>query len=116
MVVFPSGALLTFAGAAVVALSGIPREHAGIAGGLLGATTELSPTAGFVALVSIASSRTTALGGDATDTGAGRAAGYGLALDVAAVGFLVVAVVTYVALPRRPEAPSRQDEQRSTSP
>ncbi|MFJ2818906.1 hypothetical protein [Streptomyces sp. NPDC087294] len=115
MVVFPSGALLTFAGAAVVALSGTPREPAGIAGGLLNAATELGPTAGFVALVSIASSWTIVLGGDATDTGAGRVAGYGLALDVAAVGFLVVAVVTYVALPRRPEAPSRQDEQRSTS-
>ncbi|MFE7114802.1 MFS transporter [Streptomyces sp. NPDC057654] len=102
MVVFPSGGLLVFAGAAVVALSGVPREHAGIAGGLLNATTELGPTAGFAVLVSIASSWTTHLGGSATDAGAARAAGYGLALKAAAAGFLVVAAVTYLALPRHP--------------
>ncbi len=102
MVTFPPGALLVFAGAAVVTLSGIPREHAGIAGGLLNATTELGPTAGFAVLVSIASSWTASVGGGATDAGAARAAGYGLALKVAAGGFLLVAAVTYLALPRRP--------------
>ncbi|MEO3753279.1 MFS transporter [Streptomyces sp. B6B3] len=72
LVLLPAGVAASFAGAAVLATDGVPREQTGLAGGLLNTAMEFGPTVLFAALLT--------LGGDASSLAA-----TGAALAVAAL-------------------------------
>ncbi|MFI0989826.1 MFS transporter [Streptomyces exfoliatus] len=74
LLLLPAGGALSFAGAAVLAVEGVPADRAGLAGGVLNTAMELGPTVLFAALLT--------LGGDA------------VSLAAAAVLFTVLAAVT----------------------
>lgn len=92
MVLFPLGALLTFSGAAVIALKDVESDYAGIAGGLLNAATELGPTIGYAVLVAIFASWATPV----SVGGVSATSGIGPALSVASALFVTAAVVVSV--------------------
>ena len=62
----PAGAAASFAGAAVLATEGVPRQRTGLAGGVLNTAMELGPTVLFALLLT--------LGGDAWSLAATGAA------------------------------------------
>ncbi|MEV6250496.1 MFS transporter [Streptomyces sp. NPDC051742] len=65
LVLLPAGCALSFAGAAVLAVEGVPADRAGLAGGVLNTAMELGPTVLFAALLT--------LGGDAVSLAAAAA-------------------------------------------
>jgi MFS family permease len=87
LVVFPLGAGTAFAAAAVSAVHGVPPQRAGLAGGAFNTAMEVGPPLGLTLLAGLA----TAHSQDAAD-------GYAFALRVAAIAFVVTALI---ALPRR---------------
>jgi EmrB/QacA subfamily drug resistance transporter len=97
---------------AVAATSGVPREQAGLASGLLNTSRTVGASIGLAALATLAATRTThALGGVGATAGRTAAAltdGYTLAFTVAAIILLVTAAVAVLALPslrqRQPSA------------
>lgn len=74
LVLLPAGAAASFAGAAVLATTGVPERRTGLAGGVLNTAMELGPTVLFAVLLS--------LGGDA------------LSLAVTAGAFVALACAT----------------------
>ncbi|MFF8096274.1 MFS transporter [Streptomyces sp. NPDC016675] len=66
LVLLPAGAASAFAGAAVLATEGVPRQQTGLAGGVLNTAMELGPTALFAGLLT--------LGGDTSSLAAAGAA------------------------------------------
>ncbi|MFI9161782.1 MFS transporter [Kitasatospora aureofaciens] len=85
LLLLPAGAAASFAGAAVLATGGVAPERTGLAAGVLNTAMELGPTAGLAALMALAATRPTTVGGYAT---AFAAAAAGLALTAVAVGAL----------------------------
>ncbi|MFD4895580.1 MFS transporter, partial [Kitasatospora sp. NPDC058397] len=85
LLLLPAGAAAAFAGAAVLATAGVPPERTGLAAGVLNTAMELGPTAGVAALMALAATRPSVVGGYAT---AFAAAGAALALTALAVATL----------------------------
>ncbi|MFJ3220535.1 MFS transporter [Kitasatospora sp. NPDC086801] len=85
LLLLPAGAAAAFAGAAVLATAGVPPERTGLAAGVLNTAMELGPTAGVAALMALAATRPSVVGGYAT---AFAAAGVALALTAVAVATL----------------------------
>ncbi|MFJ4595723.1 MFS transporter [Kitasatospora sp. NPDC088861] len=82
LLLLPTGAATAFAGAAVLATAGVPPERTGLAAGVLNTAMELGPTAGVAALMALAATRPSVVGGYAA---AFAAAGTALALTALAV-------------------------------
>ncbi len=103
----PAGILTFGIGMAFVpvtlsATTGVAREDAGLASGLINTTRQIGGSLGLAALLTIAASRTTS---DATQGSAiAQTAGYTLAFGVAAALLALAAVVAAVVLPRMPRA------------
>jgi MFS family permease len=87
LLVLPFGIALTFAGATVAAVTDVPDEQAGLAGGVVNTAMEIGPTLGLAVLVSLAAAQA----GDATH-------GYGFALGIAAVAFILMAPIAALLL------------------
>ncbi|MFD4658782.1 MFS transporter [Kitasatospora sp. NPDC058444] len=85
LLLLPAGAAAAFAGAAVLATGGVPPERTGLAAGVFNTAMELGPTAGLAALMALAATRPTVVGGYAA---AFAAAAAGLALTAVAVAAL----------------------------
>ncbi|MFC7645087.1 MFS transporter [Streptosporangium lutulentum] len=58
IVLLPAGVASVFAGAAVLAVAGVPRRQAGLAGGVMNTAMELGPTVGLALLMTVAAART----------------------------------------------------------
>lgn len=103
---------LAFAGATVTALSGVPAERTGVAGGLVNTVMETGPTLGLAVLVSVATARTDSLRAAGHAPEAATTGGYALALLVTAAILLITALITVTSraepTPRseQPEEPS----------
>ncbi|MEV8342918.1 MFS transporter [Streptomyces niveus] len=76
LVLLPAGAAASFAGAAVLATTGVPERRTGLAGGVLNTAMELGPTVLFAVLLS--------LGGDAVSLAVTAGAFVALACATAA--------------------------------
>ncbi|GAA4224357.1 MFS family permease [Streptosporangium album] len=87
LLVLPFGIGLTFAGATVAAVADVPDEQAGLAGGVVNTAMEIGPTLGLAVLVSLAAVHA----GDTTS-------GYGFALGIAAVAFILIAPIAALLL------------------
>ncbi|MFJ9608822.1 MFS transporter [Kitasatospora sp. NPDC101176] len=85
LLLLPAGAAAAFAGSAVLATGGVPPERTGLAAGVLNTAMELGPTTGVAALMALAATRPTVVGGYAA---AFAAAAAGLALTAVAVAAL----------------------------
>ncbi|MFD5468599.1 MFS transporter [Kitasatospora sp. NPDC127059] len=85
LLLLPAGAAASFAGAAVLATGGVAPERTGLAAGVFNTAMELGPTAGLAALMALAATRPTVVGGYAA---AFAAAAAGLALTALAVAAL----------------------------
>ncbi|MFE7528830.1 MFS transporter [Kitasatospora sp. NPDC057542] len=95
LLLLPAGAAAAFAGAAVLATGGVPPERTGLAAGVFNTAMELGPTAGLAALMALAATRPSVVGG------------YAAAFAAAAAGLALTAVAV-AALPRTtPTAPER---------
>ncbi|MFF4923821.1 MFS transporter [Kitasatospora sp. NPDC001261] len=91
LLLLPAGAAAAFAGAAVLATGGVPPERTGLAAGVFNTAMELGPTAGLAALMALAATRPSVVGGYAA---AFAAAAAGLALTAVAVAALPRATPT----------------------
>jgi MFS family permease len=87
LLVLPLGIGLTFAGATVAAVADVPDDQAGLAGGVVNTAMEIGPTLGLAVLVSLAAVQA----GDTTS-------GYGFALGIAAVAFILIAPIAALLL------------------
>ncbi|HUR06299.1 MAG TPA: MFS transporter [Nonomuraea sp.] len=83
LLVLPLGIALTFAGATVAAVTDVPDEQAGLAGGVVNTAMEIGPTVGLSVLVSLAG---------------GTTSGYGFALGIAAIAFILMAPIAALLL------------------
>ncbi|RKT19705.1 MFS transporter [Streptomyces sp. 1114.5] len=102
LLLLPAGAAAAFAGAAVLATGGVAPERTGLAAGVFNTAMELGPTAGLAALMALAATRPTIVGGYAA---AFAAAAAGLALTAVAVAALPRTTTT--APPGTTTAPER---------
>ena len=100
LVVFALGAGHAFSGATVAALEDAPPHQAGLAGGVLNTAMEVGPTLGLALLLSLSALRTTRLTESGGDVAAAVTGGYAYALGVAAVAYLLAAVLCGLALRR----------------
>ncbi|MFF2118996.1 MFS transporter [Kitasatospora sp. NPDC058184] len=91
LLLLPAGAAAAFAGAAVLATGGVPPERTGLAAGVFNTAMELGPTAGLAALMALAATRPSVVGGYAA---AFAAAAAGLAITAVAVAALSRATPT----------------------
>jgi MFS family permease len=100
IVILPAGAALTFSGAAVLAAAGVPKQQAGLAGGVMNTAMELGPTLGLALLTGVAAARAA----HATAVGASpqvaTTSGYAWALAAAGLAFSLLAML--MAIPVRP--------------
>ncbi|GAA2995796.1 MFS transporter [Streptomyces lactacystinicus] len=87
LLLLPAVAAAAFAGATVLATGGVPPERTGLAAGVFNTAMELGPTAGLAALMALAATRPSVVGG------------YAAAFAAAAVGLALTAVAV-AALPR----------------
>ncbi|MFD8787390.1 MFS transporter [Kitasatospora sp. NPDC059599] len=85
LLLVPAGAAAAFAGAAVLATGGVAPGRTGLAAGVFNTAMELGPTAALAALMALAATRPSVVGGYAT---AFAAAAAGLALTAVAVAAL----------------------------
>ena len=90
LLVFPLGAGTTFAAATVSAMQDVRDEQAGLAGGLLNTAMEIGPPLGLTLLVSLAAAHS-------RDT----RQGYAFALRVAAVAFVITALIAAAPAPHQ---------------
>jgi MFS family permease len=100
LLVFPLGAGLTFAGATVAALHGVPDNRTGTAAALSNTAMEIGPTVGLAVAVSLAGARAAALRTTGAGAAGAAAGSYGFALTVAAVAFVVAAGLAAAGLGR----------------
>jgi EmrB/QacA subfamily drug resistance transporter len=88
---------------ALAATSGIPREDAGIASGLINTTRQIGACIGLAVLSTLAADRSKALHTSGTHA---LAAGYAFAFGVAAA-FALIAAITSIAIPHLPTQASQ---------
>lgn len=86
----------------VAATTGVSREEAGLASGLLNTSRMVGASIGLAALATVAADRTAALVRDATSGAAALTQGYVRAIDAAGALLVVAAIVAAVAIPSRP--------------
>ncbi|MFG2910528.1 MFS transporter [Kitasatospora sp. NPDC048286] len=103
LLLLPAGAAAAFAGAAVLATGGVPPERTGLAAGVFNTAMELGPTAGLAALMALAATRPSVVGG------------YAAAFAAAAVGLALTAVAV-AALPRSTKPNGSTVPDRTTMP
>lgn len=108
LLVFPIGVGLTFSGATVAGVEGVPEEQAGLAGGVVNTALESGPTIGLALLVSVASAYTARLGSAGLNQPEATTGGYAFALGIAALAFAFLAAgFAFVASSRRRETPKQ---------
>jgi MFS family permease len=95
LLALPTGVALTFAGAAVLSVEGVPSPQIGLAGGVMNTAIELGPTAGLALVSAVASARTQHL---AATTDLPDAAASGYAWGFGATGLALAAVLIAVLL------------------
>lgn len=96
--VLPAGVALAFAGAFVSATEGVTADQAGMAAGVINTAMEVGPTVGLAVAVAVAAARTASLRAAGQAAPAAASGGYGFALTVAAIAFLVTAVLAGAGL------------------
>jgi MFS family permease len=101
IVLLPSGAALTFAGAAVLAAGGVPQQQAGLAGGVMNTAMELGPTLGLALLTTVAAARASHATAAGASPQAATTSGYAWALGAAGLAFALLAVLTAIPVPPR---------------
>ena len=101
IVLLPAGAALTFASAAVLAAGGVPRQQAGLAGGLMNTAMELGPTLGLALLTAVAAARASHATAAGASPQAAVASGYAWALGTAGLAFALLAVLAAIPVPPR---------------
>jgi EmrB/QacA subfamily drug resistance transporter len=91
----------------IAATSGVPREDAGLASGLLNTSRTVGAAIGLASLATIAANRTAALLGGETHTSAAAAltAGYARAFEIGVVLMLAAIVVAALTIPSLRGAP-----------
>lgn len=107
LTLFPLGLGLSFSGAAVAALRGVPDHEQGLAGGVVNTAMEVGPTAGLAALVAISRIKATAMVQAGASWAHATAAGYALALATAAFLFACLAALLLAALHRARDNPAK---------
>ncbi|MER7772855.1 MFS transporter [Kitasatospora sp. NPDC096140] len=108
LLLLPAGAAAAFAGAAVLATGGVGPERTGLAAGVFNTAMELGPTAGLAALMSLAATRPSVVGGYAAAFAAGA---LGLALTAVAVATLPRSASAAEPLTTTPPEPTNQIEE-----
>jgi MFS family permease len=102
-VLLPAGTALTFASAAVLAAGGVPRQQAGLAGGVMNTAMELGPALGLALLTAVAAARASHATTAGASPQAAMTSGYAWALGAAGLAFALLAVLTAIPVPpRRP--------------
>ncbi|MEV0145613.1 MULTISPECIES: MFS transporter [unclassified Nonomuraea] len=106
LLLFPVASGLALSGATVTALDGVPARQAGLGAGLVNTAMEVGPTVGLAALAALAAART----GPHRDPAA-VTHGYGFALAVTALLFVLTAALTGIAgrSPRNENTRNRED-------
>ncbi|WP_235445377.1 MFS transporter [Streptomyces sioyaensis] len=99
LLVLPVGIALTVSGAVATAMAGVPARHAGLAAGVMNTALLTGATMGVAVLTSLADGRTAALL-HATPSAA-AVGGYAHAFALAAVAFLLAAVLVAAGLRSR---------------
>ncbi|MEU9040801.1 MULTISPECIES: MFS transporter [unclassified Kitasatospora] len=113
LLLLPAGAAAAFAGAAVLATGGVAPERTGLAAGVYNTAMELGPTAGLAALMALAATRASVVGGYAT---AFAAAAAGLAVTAVAVAALSRTTSAPEPSTTAPERTSTAPEPSTTGP
>ena len=99
IVLLPAGAALAFAGAAVLAVGGVPQQQAGLAGGVMNTAMELGPTLGLALLTAVAAARASHATAAGASPQAATISGYAWALGAAGLAFALLAVLTAIPVP-----------------
>lgn len=97
LIMFPFGLGLSFAGAAVAALGGVPDHRRGVAGGVVNTAMEVGPTVGLAALVALSRVKADAMVQTGASWARATTAGYSLALATAASLFALLAMGLFAA-------------------
>jgi hypothetical protein len=103
LVLLPAGVAPVFAGAAVLAVAGVPQRQAGLAGGVMNTAMELGPTVGLALLMTVAAARTSHITVGGASPQAATTGGYSWALGAAGFAFALLAALTAVAVRPRNE-------------
>ncbi|WP_371780729.1 MFS transporter [Streptosporangium subroseum] len=103
LVLLPAGVAPVFAGAAVLAVAGVPQRQAGLAGGVMNTAMELGPTVGLALLMTVAAARTSHITVGGASPQAATTGGYSWALGAAGFAFALLAALTAVAVRPRSE-------------
>jgi EmrB/QacA subfamily drug resistance transporter len=108
-----TGMGLSFPPSTLAATSGVPREDAGLASGLITTNRQVGASIGLAALATVAADRTASLtaGSTSAPTAAALTAGYTHAFAIAPLFALGAAVLAWVVIPaaRRPEPVGQLD-------
>lgn len=92
LILFPIGSGLAFSGATVAALTNVPPERSGVAGGLMNTAMEIGPTIGLASLLALAAARTETLADDGQSVAAATTGGYAAAFAATAAALVVTAI------------------------
>ncbi|MFD1495457.1 MFS transporter [Streptosporangium lutulentum] len=103
IVLLPAGVASVFAGAAVLAVAGVPRRQAGLAGGVMNTAMELGPTVGLALLMTVAAARTSHVTAGGASPQAATTGGYAWALGAAGFAFALLALTAVAVRPRSEE-------------
>jgi MFS family permease len=106
IVLLPTGAALTFAGAAVLTVGGVSPQQAGLAGGVMNTAMELGPTLGLALLTAVAAARASHVAAAGASPQTATTSGYARALGAAGLAFALLALLTLI--PIRPALPHRR--------
>jgi hypothetical protein len=98
LLVFQVGVGLAFGSATVAAVTGVPDDEAGLAGGVVNAAQQIGPTVGLAILVSVATAHSGRLTASGLDLAMATTGGYAFALSVAGVACVVAAGFALLAL------------------
>jgi EmrB/QacA subfamily drug resistance transporter len=109
MVLFGAGAGLGFPAVVTLAMSGVPKEDAGLASGLVNTTLQIGGALGLAVLTTLSTNRTESLIAGGHTTASALTDGYQLAFLVAAV--LAVAAIGVALSVLRPARPGRDRAQ-----
>jgi MFS family permease len=93
LVLFPIGVSLVFSAGTVAALDEVPADQAGLSGGVLNTAMEGGPALGFAVLVSVSASHTVGLRAAGVAASVAATSGYGLAIAVTAIAYVLFAAV-----------------------